>query len=216
VRTRLQLLLACAAALAVALPAPALFAAPASPRSTHHKGKRLRTQQGTQQTKTDAAAAPEQSAAIESQPAHILDVSYRSGELSITAQNVSLREILAEIHRLSGATVLISGDAGEQVVARLGPAPAVQVLASLLQGSAFNYVIAGSASDPAAIVAIVLTPKIPQPKVPIAVADELPPAETRRQQIANLTGGDEGSADEVETGMPIPVPSPATPNKKPD
>ncbi len=79
--------------------------------------------------------------------------------LTIAAQNSSLGDILREVHRRTGAAIEVPPSATERVAARLGPGPARDVLASLLNGSAFNYVMVGSASDPASLASLTLTMK---------------------------------------------------------
>ena len=52
-------------------------------------------------------------------------------------------------------------NATERVVSRFGPGPAREVLAELLNGSHFNYVLMGSAADPNSLERVILTPKLP-------------------------------------------------------
>ncbi len=84
-------------------------------------------------------------------------VSYQGGMLTIVAQNSSLGDILREVHKRTGAAIEVPLNATERVATRLGPGPARDVLASLLNGSAFNYVMVGSESDPASVASITLT-----------------------------------------------------------
>jgi hypothetical protein len=79
--------------------------------------------------------------------------------LTIVAQNSSLGDILREVQRSTGAVIEGPPSATERVVARLGPGPARDVLASLLNGSAFNYVMVGSVSDPSGLSSVMLTMK---------------------------------------------------------
>ncbi len=53
----------------------------------------------------------------------------------------------------------IPPNATERVVADIGPAPARDVLAQLLNGTHFNYVMVGSTTDPSTIQSIILTAK---------------------------------------------------------
>jgi len=94
-------------------------------------------------------------------PATPAKVSYQGGLLTISAQNSPLGEILRDVRKLTGASIEIpSGSgAGERVVTHLGPAPPRDVLAGLLNGSSFNYVLLGSSSDPNAVSSVVLMPK---------------------------------------------------------
>src|SRR5271166_2174912 len=77
-------------------------------------------------------------------------VSYQDGLLTISAENSSLGEILRAVRKLTGASIEIPPGSGanERVVTHLGPGAPREILAVLLNGSAFNYVMVGSDSDP--------------------------------------------------------------------
>jgi hypothetical protein len=92
-------------------------------------------------------------------PATPATVSYEGGLLTISAQNSTLGEILRDVRKLTGASIDIPPGATERVVTHLGPGAPRDVLAVLLNGSAFNYVMLGSNSDPTAVSSIVLLPK---------------------------------------------------------
>jgi hypothetical protein len=70
-----------------------------------------------------------------------------------------LGDILRDVHKLTGASIETPPNATERVVTRLGPGAPRDVLASLLNGSAFNYVMMGSSSNPTGLASIVLTAK---------------------------------------------------------
>lgn len=93
-------------------------------------------------------------------PAAAPSVTYQDGLLTIGAQNATLGEILREVRRLTGASIDVPpAGAGERVVVQLGPGAPRDVLAALLNGTSFNYVMLGSTSDPAALATVVLTPR---------------------------------------------------------
>lgn len=92
-------------------------------------------------------------------PAAPPHVSYQHGLLTIVAQNSTLADILLAVRKLTGASIDVPPNATERVVTRLGPGPARDVLAGLLNGTSFNYVMIGSASDPAALSTLLLTMK---------------------------------------------------------
>jgi hypothetical protein len=92
-------------------------------------------------------------------PAAPPQVDYQDGRLTILAQNSTLGDILREVHKRTGASIEVPSSATERVVARLGPAPARDVLATLLNGSSFNYVMVGSVADPAVLSSVTLTSK---------------------------------------------------------
>ena len=94
-------------------------------------------------------------------PAIPAKVTYQGGLLAISAQNATLGDILREVRSLTGATIEIPAGKGanERVVTSLGPGAPRDVLAVLLNGSSFNYVMVGSNSDPSAVSSVVLMPK---------------------------------------------------------
>jgi hypothetical protein len=94
-------------------------------------------------------------------PATPAKVSYEGGLLTILAQNSNLGEILRDVRRLTGAAIEIPAGSGtnERVVTHLGPGAPRDVLAGLLNGSSFNYVMMGSSSDPAAVASVILIAK---------------------------------------------------------
>ena len=115
-------------------------------------------------------------------PPQGLEVTFNKGLLSIRANKATLSEVLFAVHQRTGADVAIaSGAEQEKVVADLGPAPAAEVLASLLNGSRFNFLIVNSATDPRALERVILSPRegggvIPAPPVQNAedAEDDLP------------------------------------------
>ena len=96
-------------------------------------------------------------------PATPAKVSFQGGLLTISAQNSTLGEILRDVRKLTGASIEIPPGSGanERVVAHLGPGAPREVLAGLFNGTAFNYVMVGSNTDPTAVSSVVLTPKTP-------------------------------------------------------
>lgn len=89
---------------------------------------------------TDAVAAPLRPT---------LNVGVHSNLLSINAQGATLAEVLYEVHRRTGADIAIpAGAEQERVVVNIPSAPGRDVIASLLNGSRFNYIVLGTDSDP--------------------------------------------------------------------
>ena len=87
-----------------------------------------------------------------------LDVSFRNGLLSIRANRVSLSEVLFAVQQRTGAEIAIpAGAEQEKVAVNDGPAPAAEVLAHLLNGSRFNFLILNSATDPRKLDKVVLS-----------------------------------------------------------
>jgi hypothetical protein len=91
-------------------------------------------------------------------PAAPPKVAYQNGLLSISAQNATLGEILREVRKQTGASIDIpQSGANERVVTQLGPGAPRDVLAALLNGTSFNYVMVGSPSDPSTVASVMLS-----------------------------------------------------------
>jgi len=102
-------------------------------------------------------------------PKRGLLVSFQGGLLSINSNKANLSEVLFAIHEKTGAEIAIpAGAEQEQVVAEYGPAPAPEVLAHLLNGSKFNFLILSSSTDPHALDRVILSSRpegpMPQPR----------------------------------------------------
>ena len=71
-------------------------------------------------------------------------VTFVSGMLSIRAEKATLAQVLFEVQRQTQAEIAIpAGAEQEEVAADLGPAPARDVLGSLLNGSLYNFIFVG-------------------------------------------------------------------------
>jgi hypothetical protein len=92
-------------------------------------------------------------------PAIVPVVTYANGKLTIVAKNSTLSDILAAVGEKTGAAIDIPEDATERVVSELGPGPAREVVAALLNGSHFNYVMVGTETNPNSVARVILTAK---------------------------------------------------------
>lgn len=87
-----------------------------------------------------------------------LQVSYQDGMLGVYANKATLSEVLYAIQQRTGADISIpAGAEQERVVTEIGPAPAAEVLAHLLNGSRFNFLILNSVNDPRQLDRVILT-----------------------------------------------------------
>jgi hypothetical protein len=94
------------------------------------------------------ATRPAATAALAPRPKPALDVTFQEGLLRIRAEKATMAEVLFEVHQQTGAEIAIpSGAELENVAVDLGPAPARDVLESLLNGSRYNFVFVGNAGD---------------------------------------------------------------------
>jgi len=93
-------------------------------------------------------------------PAVPPEVSYVNGQLLIDAKNSTLSDVLKAVEKDTGATFDISsGDTSERVVGRIGPGTPRDVMAELLNGSHFNYVMLSPIGNPSALSKVLLTPR---------------------------------------------------------
>jgi hypothetical protein len=77
-------------------------------------------------------------------PPSPVTVTYTDGMLRIRAQKATLAQVLYEVQLQTRAEIAIpAGAETEEVVADLGPAPARDVLAALLNGSHYNFIFVG-------------------------------------------------------------------------
>lgn len=112
-------------------------------------------------------------------------VAFHNGLLSISSDRATLSEILFAVHQRTGAEIAIPAGAEEEKVAvELGPGPAPEVLAHLLNGSRFNFLILSSAKDPKALDQVILSPRAegtnqiqmpPQPAQSVTPDEDLQP-----------------------------------------
>jgi AMIN domain len=132
-----------------------------------------------------------------------LEVLFQGGLLSISSNKASLSEVLFAVHERTGAEIAIpAGAEQEKVVADLGPGPAPEVLAHLLNGSRFNFLILSSSTDPGALDRVILSPRPDGPT---------PAARPQAQPVAD----DDDEADAQSRVAPSPRPAPPAPNPNP-
>lgn len=82
-------------------------------------------------------------------------VTFVNGMLSIRTEKATLAQVLFEVQRQTRAEIAIpAGAEQEEVAADLGPAPARDVLGSLLNGSLYNFIFVG---DELSLERVVLT-----------------------------------------------------------
>jgi len=85
-------------------------------------------------------------------------VTYLNGQLTIVAPNSTLGDVLRAVRKQTGAEIDVPS-ATDRVVTHLGPGPAREVMAELLNGSRFNYVLLGSAENESGLTRVVLVAK---------------------------------------------------------
>ncbi len=155
--------------------------------------------------------APPPPPTMEQLPAVPPKVTFSNGLLTITAENSTLSDILRAVRTQTGAAVDIPANATERVVTHLGPGVPRDVLASLLNGSHFNYVMLGSPTDPNKVDRVILTsksgPDAGSPPAPVGQTGPPPvPADEPEPQmdIAEQPAEDGTEAPAVEEGQQTP------------
>ncbi len=129
---------------------------------------------------------------LEQQPPVPPQISYQNGQLTIDSQNATLSQVLRSVQVQTGASLDIPSGAGnERVVARLGPGRPKDVLASLLNGSKFNYVILGEPGNSGGVQKIILLSK-------------------------NNSAGDNAAVTTAQNNNRAPLPSPAVEEPPPE
>ncbi len=72
-------------------------------------------------------------------------VTFENGILRIHAEKATFAQVLSEVQRQTHAEIAIpAGAEQEEVDADLGPAPVLEVLASLLNGTPYNFILVGN------------------------------------------------------------------------
>jgi hypothetical protein len=119
------------------------------------------TGNGVQVTANTPVDAPQEVLPLtpEQRPAAAPLVIYLNGKLSISAKNSTLGDILRAIAAKTGAAIDVPDNANERVVSQLGPGLPRDVMASLLNGSHFNYVMLSPTGNPTALSKVLMTPK---------------------------------------------------------
>jgi hypothetical protein len=133
-------------------------------------------------------------------------VTYENGQLTIVAANSTLRDILQAVHEQTGAQIE-GADANERAVTNLGPGPAQKIVAELLNGSGFNYVLLGSSQDPTLLARVVLAARNTETAntgAPPLDAGEIradPNLTAARNARSRSNGEAQGQPDQPATGL---------------
>jgi hypothetical protein len=139
-------------------------------------------------------------------------VSFQNGLLTVFAENSNFSDVLNGIRAATGIRIeSTGGGGGDRMSAQIGPAPARDVLLTLLQGSRYDFIMVGSATDPNRLDRIVLTPK--SAAAGTSVANNRAPAAAPKTDATDSddNGGDAPPDDNEGFAQPAPAPQPAQP-----
>lgn len=90
------------------------------------------------------------------------EVTMENGQLTIDAPNSTLSDVLSAIHRATGASIE-GASPTERVAVKLGPGTPEQVIAALLRGTPYDYVILGTLGKQDVVARVLLTQQTNQP-----------------------------------------------------
>lgn len=148
-------------------------------------------------------------------PASPPEVSFRGGQLTIIARNSVLSDVLNAVRSKTGASVEIPPAPTERVAGQFGPGAPRDVMAQLLNGSHYDYVLLGSLADPGALKTIVLTVRATGPE-PVQQATN--PAQAYNPGMQGAPSAEqeqqEQPPDEVNNDVQ-PEPAPQTEQEEP-
>jgi len=152
--------------LIIALFSMALFASAETQQRTKPRKGSAKTVQPQPETAPPAPApqplppppTPEQG------PSSPPEVSFQGGQLTIVARNSTLGDVLTAVKKKTGAAVDMPAVSSERVVGRFGPGAPRDVMAQLLNGSHYDYVLLGAPSDPGALKKVVLVARVSGPQ----------------------------------------------------
>jgi hypothetical protein len=139
---------------------------------------------------------------LEQKPAVPPTVTYQNRQLTIVAENSTLGDILRAVKAQTGASIELPANTNARIVNHIGPGPSRDVLAQLLNGTLFNYVLLGTVNDPAAVGKIILIPK-PMGAGTESAANVQPNIQPQPQNYPNVNmpgqSGDEADPDTETT-----------------
>jgi hypothetical protein len=153
-------------------------------------------------------------------------VTFENNQLTVVAPNSTLADVLRAIRKSTGAEIDVPA-APERVVTHLGPGPARDVLADLLNGSRFNYVLLGAPGNDSALTRVVLVAKTegampnqptPPPQPGLAQANPVvqPPQEPAPPEVVDPNQADDNNNVVDDSADQQPPPESAEQQQNPD
>jgi S-formylglutathione hydrolase FrmB len=199
-----------ALALSLAVLCSGIFTPAHAAQAAHRKVTRAKAKKAELPPLPSGPTGPVQAMPLDAIAAVPPQVTFENNELTIVAPNSTLADILRAVHKSTGADIDVPA-APERVVTHLGPGPARDVLADLLNGSRFNYVLLGAPNNDSALTRVVLVakganetatpnpPPTPQPQPGMAQMSA-PPQEPAAEPNPP-DGNDQGMVDDSNTVM---------------
>jgi serine/threonine-protein kinase len=180
--------------LAVVATAAAETAPPKSKKS--HKKKAAVVQPAPEPDPTPAPPPPPLTP--EQGPSYPPEVTFQAGQLTIVARNSTMADVLTAVRQKTGAAVDMPAASGERVVGRFGPGSPRDVMAQLLNGSHYDYVLMGSPADPGALKKVVLMARTNGPAIaPAAPVGFAPRGNQNLQAVPDIVTDDQSDNAEM-------------------
>jgi len=145
-------------ALSLAILCPAVFTSAQAAGSSQRRAIKARAKKAELPPLPSGPTGPVQPMPLDAIASVPPQVTYENNQLTIVASNSTLADVLRAVRKTTGADIDVPA-APERVVTHLGPGPARDVLADLLNGSRFNYVLLGAAGNDTALTRVVLVAK---------------------------------------------------------
>jgi hypothetical protein len=153
-------------------------------------------------------------------------VTMESGLLTIDAPNSTLSDVLSGVQKATGAAIE-GASPTERVAVRLGPGDPEQVIAALLRGTSYDYVILGSLGRQDVITRVLLTQSSSggsgsgqdgsgsghRPPIVRPVQEDQPEPSVPEDVAAQPTPS--GEADQAQQPSPTQQPQQAQPQSQP-
>lgn len=150
-------------------------------------------------------------------PSSPAQVNFQNGQLTIVARNSTMSDVLSTVKEKTGASVDMPAGSSERVVGQFGPGAPRDVMAQLLNGSHYDYVLLGSPADPGALKKIVLIAKASGPEpVPTQARSNQPPGNENLQSVPEVEGENPDNAGEATPNMQEQTPEEAQPDDQAD
>jgi hypothetical protein len=174
-----------AVALSLAILCPAVFTSAQAAGSAQRRAIKAKAKKAELPPLPSGPTGPVQPMPLDAIASVPPQVTYENNQLTIVASNSTLADVLRAVRKTTGADIDVPA-APERVVTHLGPGPARDVLADLLNGSRFNYVLLGAAGNDTALTRVVLVAKTEGATSP---SQPVPPAQQPGMGMAQAGPG---------------------------
>jgi hypothetical protein len=125
-------------------------------------------------------------------PSYPPEVTFQAGQLTIVARNSTMVDVLTAVKQRTGSAVDMPASSGERVVGRFGPGTPRDVMAQLLNGSHYDYVLLGSPADPGALRKVVLMARVNGPAMaPPRQGNQAAPGDQNLQAAQDIMSDDQ-------------------------